>query len=105
MATEISRIAEKVNNTRGFVYELRVNSPGTYVNVRGVPTQMNAGDVWKYGETTKGFGRYSQSTPNWGESDGQNGAGGLVTYFQTLKIIAKTKKCTFEHECNTVHGI
>ncbi|MEX2410044.1 MAG: hypothetical protein WD607_01515, partial [Candidatus Paceibacterota bacterium] len=64
MATEISRIAEKVNNTRGFVYELRVNQPGTYINVRGVPVQMNAGDVWKYGETTKGFGRYSQSTLN-----------------------------------------
>jgi len=62
MAAEISRIAEKVNNTRGFVYELRVNQPGTFINVRGVPTQMNAGDVWKYGETTKGFGRYSQST-------------------------------------------
>lgn len=62
MAADISRIAEKVNNTRGFVYELRVNIPGTYLNVRGVPTQMNAGDVWKYGETTKGFGRYSQST-------------------------------------------
>jgi RHS repeat-associated protein len=58
MAAEISRIAEKVNNTRGFVYELRANQPGTYINVRGVPVQMNAGDVWKYGETTSMY-RYS----------------------------------------------
>jgi hypothetical protein len=58
MASEISRIAQKVNNTRGFVYELRVNQTGTYINVRGIPVQLNAGDVWKYGETTSLY-RYS----------------------------------------------
>jgi RHS repeat-associated protein len=57
MSAEIERIQTKVNNIRGTVYELRVNNSGTYVDVRGNPTQMNAGDVWKYGETT-GY-RYS----------------------------------------------
>ncbi len=61
MTQEIERIRKKVNNTRGFVYELRVNNSGTYRDVRGNLVQMNAGDVWKYGETTKGFGRYQQS--------------------------------------------
>ncbi len=58
MASEISRIYEKVNNTRGFTYELRETTSGLYPNVRGGVVSLHAGDVWKYGETTKGFGRY-----------------------------------------------
>lgn len=26
-----------------------------------MPTFLNVGDVWKYGQTIRGFGRYSQS--------------------------------------------
>ena len=61
MASEISRIYEKVNNTRGFTYELRATTSGLYPNVRGGVVSLNAGDVWKYGETTQGFDRYSQN--------------------------------------------
>jgi hypothetical protein len=61
MASEITRIYEKVNNTRGFTYELRATTSGLYPNVRGGLVSLNAGDVWKYGETTQGFDRYSQN--------------------------------------------
>lgn len=61
MASEISRIYEKVNNTRRFTYELRATTSGLYPNVRGGVVSLNAGDVWKYGETTPGFDNYSQN--------------------------------------------
>ncbi len=61
MTSEITRIHEKVNNTRGFTYEPRATTSGLYPNVRGGVVSLNAGDVWKYGETTQGFDRYSQN--------------------------------------------
>ena len=61
MTSEITRIYEKVNNTRGFTYELRATTSGLYPNVRGGVVSLNAGDVWKYGETTQGYDRYSQN--------------------------------------------
>jgi len=47
----------------GMTYALIVNQPGTYIDVRGNSVVLNAGDVWKYGETTKltENGRYSKS--------------------------------------------
>jgi hypothetical protein len=59
MAREIDRIAVKTLPNNGAVYELRVRKAGTYIDVRGVPVQLNAGDIWKYGETINGQGRYS----------------------------------------------
>ncbi|KAF2335431.1 hypothetical protein [Flavobacterium ginsenosidimutans] len=43
----------------GFTYELRVNNAGEYIDVRGNKVNLNANDLWKYGETTGT--RYSQS--------------------------------------------
>lgn len=61
MAREIAGIKKRVLNTPGFTYSLNVTVPGTYVDVRGNLVNMKVGDVWKYGETTQGFGRYSKS--------------------------------------------
>ena len=61
MAREIDRIAEKAKGPQGFVYELVATRSGLYPNLNtGVPTFLNAGDAWKYGQTINGFGRYSQ---------------------------------------------
>lgn len=63
-AIEISRILEKTLKPSGFTYELRVNNAGNYIDVRGNMVSLNAGDVWKYGETTSGMSRYSQNELN-----------------------------------------
>jgi len=60
MTREIDRIHEKTAGPPGFVYELRVNQSNNYRDVRGNNVYLNAGDVWKYGETTSGMTRYSQ---------------------------------------------
>ncbi len=59
---EIQRILEKAGGPPGMTYMLTVNKPGTYLDVRGNPITLKAGEVWKYGETTKGFDRYSDET-------------------------------------------
>jgi len=59
MESEISRIKEKNSQRPGVVYELRVNRSGYYTNLRGQQEYLNAGDVWKYGETTNPLKRYS----------------------------------------------
>jgi len=59
---EIGRIIDKQLKPSGFTYELRVNNSGNYIDVRGRSVYLNAGDVWKYGETSTGMKRYSQST-------------------------------------------
>ncbi|NAS12904.1 RHS repeat domain-containing protein [Poritiphilus flavus] len=63
---EIERILEKkLGPSSGFLYELRATTDGYYpIMTSGskLPTGqvfLKAGEVWKYGETTKGFGRYS----------------------------------------------
>lgn len=58
---EINRIMTKEGGPPGMVYMLTVNQSGNYLDARGNSTYLNAGEVWKYGETTKGYGRYSQS--------------------------------------------
>lgn len=60
--TEIGRIIDKQLKPSGFTYELRVNRSGNYTDVRGNQIFLNAGDIWKYGETSKGNSRYSRST-------------------------------------------
>jgi len=59
---EIGRIIDKQLKPSGFTYELRVNNSGNYIDVRGQSIYLNTGDVWKYGETSTGMKRYSQST-------------------------------------------
>jgi len=63
MAAEIDRIYQRAAGPQGFAYELRVNRGGTYLDVRGIPVNLNAGSIWKYGETTSGQ-RYSPSQLN-----------------------------------------
>ncbi len=64
-AKEINKILEKNLGGAGFSYELRATKSGLYpIMTRGssIPTgytHLNVGDVWKYGETSKGFSRYS----------------------------------------------
>ena len=58
---EIDRILSKAGGPPGMVYALTVNVSGTYTDVRGNSVYLNAGEVWKYGETTKGLNRYGQS--------------------------------------------
>jgi len=63
MTAEIDRIAQKAAGPQGFQYELLAARSGLYPNVRGGTTFLNAGDVWKYGETTSN-NRYSQGYLN-----------------------------------------
>ncbi|MGC1632947.1 MAG: RHS repeat-associated core domain-containing protein, partial [Gelidibacter sp.] len=58
---EIERIMTKEGGPPGMVYMLTVNKSGNYIDVRGNSQYLNAGEVWRYGETTKGYGRYTQS--------------------------------------------
>jgi len=61
MAAEIQGITERNLGPQGEVYSLRANQPGDYPNVRGGTTFLNAGDVYRYGETTQPDARYSNS--------------------------------------------
>ncbi|XHR97255.1 RHS repeat-associated core domain-containing protein [Mucilaginibacter sp. UC70_90] len=59
MTAEIDRIAQKAKGPQGVAYALVAKYPGLYPNVRGGTTFLNAGDVWKFGQTTDPQGRYS----------------------------------------------
>ena len=50
--TEISKIERRQDGPNGIQYSLRAASSGYFPNVRGGEVYMNAGEVWKYGETT-----------------------------------------------------
>ncbi len=63
-AKERTGIQSKSRPTPGFQYSLRATVSGRYPNVRGGTVLLNSGDVWKYGETTQGQGRYSPSELN-----------------------------------------
>ncbi|MGN8055121.1 DUF6443 domain-containing protein [Pedobacter sp. 22163] len=63
MTGEIDRIAQKTKGPRGFTYALVAKSSGLYPNVRGGTTLLNAGEVWKYGQTTSSD-RYSDNYLN-----------------------------------------
>ena len=89
MATEIKGITERNNlGPQGEVYSLRATKSGEYPNVRGGTTSLNAGDVYKYGETTQGDARYSKT-------DLQRQGLRQVTEFQgsqtTAKIVEKLR--------------
>lgn len=62
MATEIQGITERKDlGPQGEVYSLRATKPGNYPNVRGGTTTLQAGDVYKFGETTQPDSRYSNA--------------------------------------------
>ena len=64
MNREIDGIRKRVAGPPGFAYALTVRNSGKYTSVRGGSVMLNAGDFWKYGETTQGFGRYTQKELN-----------------------------------------
>ena len=62
MNREINRILLKAAGPPGFVYKLTATVPGYYLNKStGGLTWLNAGEVWKYGKTVNGLGRYTPS--------------------------------------------
>lgn len=64
-AREIAQWTQKnLSLKQGFVYELQARSSGYYPDVRGGVRYLNQGDVWKYGETTRGTDRYSEDYLN-----------------------------------------
>jgi hypothetical protein len=58
MQKEIDGIKQRATEPPGTQYALTAKTSGHYPNVRGGTTYLNAGDVWKYGETTSSD-RYS----------------------------------------------
>ncbi|MBR3711421.1 MAG: hypothetical protein IKM99_10765, partial [Bacteroidales bacterium] len=63
MKKEISHLLTRPDGPDGFVYELRANTNGIYPCVNGTSTlvYLEAGEIWKIGETTQGNKRYSDS--------------------------------------------
>lgn len=59
MDDEIAKLKQRVEGPEGEQYSLRATHSGEYTNVRGGTTHLEAGDVWKYGETTNPNDRYS----------------------------------------------
>lgn len=60
LATETQGITARQDlSPQGEVYSLRATKSGDYPNVRGGTTALQAGDVYKYGETTQADARYS----------------------------------------------
>ncbi len=61
MRNEISRIMDKTAGPNGVQYALRVTTSGTYpcFSCSSGEISLKAGDVWKFGETTKPSSRYS----------------------------------------------
>jgi len=66
MEREIAGIKRRAGGPQGFQYSLRATSTGAYTCYTCGSGSMNLslGGVWKYGETTQGTGRYSQSFLN-----------------------------------------
>lgn len=50
---EISHLERRQDGPNGVLYSLRAISSGYFPNVRGGEVYLNAGEVWKYGETTQ----------------------------------------------------
>ena len=61
MATEIEGITGRNLGSSGEVYSLRASREGEYPSVRGGTVTLQAGDVYKFGETTQPGARYSVS--------------------------------------------
>jgi RHS repeat-associated protein len=61
MAREINGVLDRNLRQEGEQYALVASRSGVYPTVRGGMVHLNAGDVYKYGETTAGVGRYSRA--------------------------------------------
>ena len=61
MAAEIEGITGRDLGPSGEVYSLRASREGEYPSVRGGTVKLQAGDVYKFGETTQPGERYSAS--------------------------------------------
>ncbi len=66
MAYEISKIQERNPGPQGVQYSLRATASGSYIcfTCSTGTMNLNAGDVYKYGETINPTGRYSQTYLN-----------------------------------------
>ncbi len=63
MESEIETILRRAGGPQGFQYSLKATKPGNYpcYTCNAGSMNLNIGDVWKFGETTQGTGRYSQT--------------------------------------------
>jgi RHS repeat-associated protein len=63
LGAAIARLERRIAGPDALAYSLRVVNSGWYRDVRGRMMYLEAGDVWKYGETTAGNigGRYSEN--------------------------------------------
>jgi RHS repeat-associated protein len=61
MAAEIEGVMARAVGPQGEQYSLRASRTGPYPDVRGGVRMLNAGDVWKYGQSINGSGRYSRA--------------------------------------------
>ena len=90
MEGEIDGIMRRAGGPQGALYSLRATGSGPYTcfTCSGGTTSLNAGDVWKYGETTNPAGRYSQSQlSGWGVRQVNEFYGNQVQ----IKVMEKTK--------------
>ncbi|WP_426994316.1 RHS repeat domain-containing protein [Methylomonas sp. CM2] len=58
MAKEVEKITQRPTGPDTEQYSLRAVFSGSYPNVRGGTVYLNAGDVWKYGQTSNPESRY-----------------------------------------------
>ena len=90
MNKEISHLLTRQDGPNGFVYELRTNTSGYYPCVRtSTMVYLEAGEVWKIGETTQGNNRYTDS---WMSSIGEGGVSMYRIYYgnqREIKIYEK----------------
>lgn len=94
---EIQKIMDRQKGSQGYQYALTANVPGMYpVYTSGSPfptgtKYLNAGDVWKYGETIQGVDRYDRS---YLEGIGPGGVEMVPQFFGNqlqIKIAEKSK--------------
>ena len=91
MQAEIEHLQTRQDGPDGFVYELRANTDGFYPCLNGASTTvyLDAGDIWKIGETTQGNNRYSD---NWMQSIGTGGVTMQRVYYGNQRQIKIQEK-------------
>ncbi len=90
MKDEIAHLQTRLDGPDGFVYELRENTDGMYPCVRTASwIYLEAGDVWKIGETTQEKNRYSD---NWMRAIGDGGVTMQRVYYGNQRQIKIQEK-------------
>ena len=90
MKAEIAHLQTRPDGPDGFVYELRANTDGLYPSVRtSTLVYLEAGDIWKIGETTQGEKRYSDG---WMQSIGEGGVSIHRVYYGNQRQIKIREK-------------